>query len=255
MLPYSTWARPAPFATTFTVGRGLTVPFRAALEAVRSVPYEYGGTPMFNLLVLGSMAASLLVAPAAGAAPELDTTPSSGVTFSVVTVNGSGCPAGTARVRTSADNTSFTVTYDDYVAEDGARTDPTDFRRNCQINLLVSIPQGFTYAVARAEYRGHAKLAAGARAQQNAYYYFTGTSPTAETNFAINGPYNGSWKNVDEVEAAALVSAPCGAKTNLNINTDLVVRAGSAESSRNWISMDKAHGDVDTIYHVSWKHC
>lgn len=209
---------------------------------------------MFSLLTLGSMALSLLVAPVAEAAPAHDAAPSSGVTFSVATVNGSGCPAGTARVRTSPDNTSFTVRYDHYVAEDGARTDPNDFRKNCQINLAVSIPQGFTFAIASVEYRGHAKLAAGARAQQNAYYYFTGTSPTAETNYSINGPYNGRWKNVDEV--AALSYAPCGAKINLNINSDLVVRAnGASESSRNWISMDRTNGDVDTIYHVSWKHC
>jgi hypothetical protein len=210
---------------------------------------------MFNLLVIGSMAASLLVTPVAEPATDVDAPPASGVTFSVVTVNGSGCPAGTARVRTSADNTSFTVSYDDYLAEDGARTDPTDFRKNCQINLLVSIPQGFTYAIAKAEYRGHAKLAAGARAEQNAYYYFTGTSPTAETNYPINGPYNGSWKNVDAAEVAALVYSPCGVKTNLNINSELRVRAGSAESTRSWISMDKAHGDVDNVYHVSWKRC
>lgn len=208
---------------------------------------------MFNLLALAGLAASLLAAPAAAPAMS-DTAPPSGITFSVVTVNGSGCPAGTARVHTAADGTSFTVVYSDFVASAGGPVDTTEFRKNCQINLQVDIPQGFTYAIAEAEYRGHARLYSGATAEQNAYYYFTGTSPTTETNYVLNGPYNGRWKNADKAEVAALIYAPCGVRTNLNINTDLRVRAGTAEV-RNWISMDRAHGDVENIYHLSWKQC
>jgi hypothetical protein len=210
---------------------------------------------VFKLLAATGLAASLLVSSAAAPASASAVPPPEGITFSVVTVNGSGCPAGTARVRTSPDGTAFTITYSDFVAQDGAQADATDFRKNCQINLQVNIPQGFTYAIAEAEYRGHARLYAGASAVQSAYYYFTGTSPTAETNYSIAGPYAGRWKNVDTAEIAELVYAPCGVQTNLNINTDLRVRAGTAEAARNWISMDRAHGEVDNIYHLSWKQC
>lgn len=207
---------------------------------------------MFNLLAAAGMAASLLVAPAAPAAPEAAPAPE-GITFSVVTINGSGCPAGTARVRTAPDGSSFSVLYSDFVAEDGGQAGATEFRKNCQLNLLVSIPQGFSYAIAEVEYRGHARLHAGASATQSAYYYFTGQSATAETNYSINGPYSGRWSNSDAAEVA--VYSPCAEQTNFNINADLRVRAGSAEASRNWISMDRAHGEVENIYHLSWKRC
>jgi hypothetical protein len=220
----------------------------------RFLPHEKGGTIVFNLLAITSMAASLLIAPTAAPA-AVEAPPPSGITFSVVTVNGSGCPAGSARVYTSPDGTAFTVAYSDFVAEDGGSSGNTDFRKNCQINLQVNIPQGFTYAIAEAEYRGHAKLYSGATAEQNAYYYFTGQSPTTETNYSISGPYNGRWRNADRAEVAELVYSPCGQQTNFNINADLRVRAGSAEGAKNWISMDKAHGDVETIYHLSWKNC
>lgn len=210
---------------------------------------------MFKLLAATGLAASLLVTSVAAPASASTVPPPEGITFSVVTVNGSGCPAGTARVRTAPDGTSFTVTYSNFVAQDGAHADPVDIRKNCQINLLVNIPQGFTYAIAEAEYRGHARLHTGASAVQSAYYYFTGTSPTGETNYSIAGPYNGRWKNTDTAEVAKLVYAPCGEQVNLNINTDLRVRAGSAEGARNWISMDLAHGEVDNIYHLSWMKC
>jgi Domain of unknown function (DUF4360) len=208
---------------------------------------------VFNLLAVAGLTASLLVAPAAAPATT-EATPPQGITFSVVTVNGSGCPAGTARVHTAADGTSFTVAYSDFVAEAGGSAGNTEFRKNCQINLQVNIPQGFTYAIAEAEYRGHARLQSGATAEQNAYYYFTGSSPTAETNYVLNGPYNGRWKNADRAEVAALIYSPCGVRTNLNINTDLRVRAGTT-GSRDWISMDRTHGDVENIYHLSWKQC
>ncbi|MCA2213297.1 DUF4360 domain-containing protein [Jidongwangia harbinensis] len=217
----------------------------------RFLPHELGGTIVFNLLAAAGMAASLLVAPAAPAAPEAPTP--EGITFSVVTVNGSGCPAGSTRVRTSPDGTSFSVLYSDFVAEDGAHAGATEFRKNCQLNLLVSIPQGFSYAIAQVDYRGHARLYSGASATQSAYYYFTGQSATAETNYSLSGPYSGRWTNSDAAEVA--VYSPCAEQTNFNINADLRVRAGSAEASRNWISMDRAHGEVENIYHLSWKRC
>ena len=208
---------------------------------------------MLNLLAIGSMAASLLVLPVEATAAQLDPPPAEDVTVSVVTVNGSGCPAGTASVKMNADKTAFTVTYSDYVAEDGGAALATEFRKNCQINVLVNIPQGFTYAIAQAEYRGYAKLSTGATAQQNAYYYIAGTSPTATVSHVINGPYSGKWSHSDVADAAALVYAPCGVQTNVNINTELRVR--TTGTTLNWISMDKAHGEVDTVYHVSWKRC
>ena len=54
--------------------------------------------------------------------------------------------------------------------------EPTDFRKNCQLNLRVNVPQGFTYGIAQADYRGFAHLERGAYAIQKANYYFQGMS-------------------------------------------------------------------------------
>src|SRR3954453_14078820 len=82
--------------------------------------------------------------------------PAGHITVDVVTVNGSGCPQGTATVTEKSDNTGFIVKYRDYVAEAGAGAGATDFRKNCQLSLLVHVPQGFTYAIAEADYAGNA---------------------------------------------------------------------------------------------------
>jgi len=111
---------------------------------------------MLNVVMaLGSVVASLF-APAAFAPSAFPTTPPppDRIVIDVVTVNGSGCPAGTAAVAVAEDNTAFTVTYSDYLAQVGVGAKPTDFRKNCQLSLRVHVPQGFTYAIAQADYRG-----------------------------------------------------------------------------------------------------
>src|SRR5689334_5226828 len=90
------------------------------------------------------------------------------IVIDVATVNGTGCPAGTAAVAVSHDNTAFTVTYSQYTAKVGVGAGPTDFRMNCQLNLKVHVPQGFTYGIASADYRGFASLAKGATSLERA---------------------------------------------------------------------------------------
>ena len=169
--------------------------------------------------------------------------------------NGSGCPSGTAAVATATDNTAFTVTYSDYIAQVGQGANPTDLRKNCQLSLRVHIPSGFTYAIAQADYRGFAHLARGAEAKQQASYYIQGTSPTRRSSGRIDGPYSDNWQFTDRTEMAELVYAPCGEERNLNINTELRVNAGSSGGASSFVTMDSTDGSASTEYHFSWKRC
>jgi hypothetical protein len=180
------------------------------------------------------------------------------ITLDIKTINGSGCPAGTADATATVanDNSSFTVTYNNFAAKAGADTTATDQRKNCQINVLVHVPQGFTYAVAEADYSGFAHLAAGASALEQANYYFTGTSATARVPHSLAGPFDGQWQTKDVADVASLVYAPCGVDRNLNINAELRAYAGTSDgSSTSFIEMDTTHASVTTVYQFSWKQC
>jgi len=179
------------------------------------------------------------------------------IVVEVVTVNGSGCRPGTAAVATAPDNTAFTVTYSDYLAQVGVGSKPTDMRKNCQLNLLVHVPQGFTYAIAKVEYRGFAHLQRGAYARQGANYYFAGDSATARSPHVIRGPFSDDWQVNDARPVTELVWAPCGAWRNLNVNTDLRVYAGTSNpnTTTSFIAMDSTDGSIKTIYHFAWKRC
>jgi hypothetical protein len=198
----------------------------------------------------------LVIVSALGTFAHADPPPSGRITVELVTVNGSGCPAGTA-VQSSADNTSFFVSYSDYLAAAGVGADPTEFRKNCQLNVLVHVPQGFSFAIAEADFNGFASLAAGASAIERAQYYFAGQSPTAVVTHSFTGPLEDDWHTVDSTDVATLVFSPCGVSRNLNINTELRVSNGTSNPSdvTNWIAMDAMHASVQNIFHFAWKRC
>jgi hypothetical protein len=213
----------------------------------------------FCALMLGVVATTLLAAPAS-ATGFMDLPvppPTDRIVIDVVTVNGSGCPAGTAAVAVSPDNTAFTVTYSNFMALVGVGALTTDWRKNCQLNIVVHVPSGFTYAISKVDYRGFASIATGASAIQRANYYFQGQSQTAYASHTFAGPLGDDWQTSDEVSLAALVWSPCGALRNLNINTELRTMAGTSDTTKttSFISMDSTDGALNTIYHFDWQHC
>jgi hypothetical protein len=182
--------------------------------------------------------------------------PNDHIVIEVVTVNGTGCPRGSADVAMTPDNTAFTVTYSAYTAQVGVGAAPTDMRKNCQINLIVHVPQGFTYAIAQADYRGFASIVNGASASERANYYFAGQSATAFVSHPI-GALQDDWQFTDFTDIASLIFAPCGALRNLNINTELRVSAGTSDPKKttSFVQMDSTDGSIKTVYHFHWLTC
>jgi len=210
--------------------------------------------------VLLALATSLLTAAPASADKSVwlpSPPPADRIVIDVVTVNGSGCPAGTAAVAVSLDNEAFTVTYSAYLAQVGVGALPTDFRKNCQISLVVHVPQGFTYAIAQADYRGFASIATGANFAERANYYFQGQTPTTYMTHTWNGAFVDDWQSTDTTDLASLVYAPCGALRNFNINTELRVNAGTSDTKKttSFASMDSTDGSITTTYHFHWATC
>jgi hypothetical protein len=193
---------------------------------------------------------AVLPAPTASAASDVPDF----VTIDVVTVNGSGCPAGTAAVASADDRTAFTVTYSQYLAQAGQGSAPTDFRKNCQLNIRVSYPQGFTFGIAQADYRGFAYLQSGASAMEKGSYYFQGTSDGTSRTHNFAGPKSDNWQATDRATVSEIIYAPCGEVRHLNINTELRVNAGSSKAA-SFMTMDSTDSSVSTKYQFSWKRC
>jgi len=191
---------------------------------------------------------------------QADETPPPGViTLDLKTVNGSGCPDATGAVAAMApDKTALTVTYrsHQYVARVGVGAGPTDRRVNCQLSILVRA-QGFTYAIAKADYPGYAHLAKGAWGIEQASYYFQGSRGTVYRKHRIDGPKDSNFAFTDKTAVGALVWAPCGALRNFDVNTELRVNAGSSDPSKtsSFLRMGSTDGRIKTIFNLSWKRC
>lgn len=218
---------------------------------MRSIRRAIFAVPLTALCTL----AFLTVPPTATAnSDSYSVVPDERVTLDVLTVNGSGCPAGTASVYPQADNTGFSIAYTDYVASANGSAAPTDFRKNCQIAVRVHTPQGFTFAVSRTDFRGYARLSSSASALQRATYYFQGQPDSQVRDHTVSGPLYGRWHTSDVIADASLVHSACGVDQVLNINTELRVDEGTSASPQ-WISMTRTSTDVATLVHFSWKRC
>jgi len=215
---------------------------------------------MFGALAMGGAIASIVASTLAGPSaisPVLDHPPADKIVIDLVTVNGSGCPEGTAAVAVSPDNTAFTVTYSAYLAQVGVGALPTDWRKNCQLNLIVHVPAGFTYAIASTDYRGFASLQNGASGVEKAGYYFQGSPVTNYATHTFAGNYADDWSATDVNQVAELVWAPCGALRNFNINTELRVNAGTSnvKTATSFMTMDSTDTAFATTYHFAWQQC
>lgn len=208
---------------------------------------------MLSAVVAAVMALSSVVTPHSWNTPP----PPDKIVIDVVNANGTGCPTGTSAVAVSEDNTAFTVTYSVYTALVGVGAGPLDGRKNCQIGLRVHVPQGFTYGIAQADYRGFAHLERGATGLERANYYFQGNSPTAYVQHPLAGPFEDDWHFTDSTEVGAIVFKPCGEERNLNINTELRAAAGTSDPKKttSFVTMDSTDGSITTTYHFAWLSC
>ncbi|WP_341720081.1 DUF4360 domain-containing protein [Micromonospora sp. FIMYZ51] len=205
-------------------------------------------------VVLALLAPSLTAGAPASASPIMNNPPPDQVVIDLVAMAGSGCRPGTADVAVSPDNKAFTTIYSDYLVQAGPGISVTEGRRNCQLNVLVHVPNGYTFAIVKVDYRGYGLLNRGAVANQLANYYFQGMTQTTTTNHRIAAPLDDNWLITDEVPIASAVWHPCGEVRNLNINTELRLSRGTSTGT-SFLTMDSTDGSITTMYHLAWAAC
>ncbi|MFI0405138.1 DUF4360 domain-containing protein [Actinomadura sp. 3N508] len=195
---------------------------------------------------LGVVVAALpVLAPLPASAAQPRDTP----TIEIATVNGSGCRRETVTVTPGPGG--FTVHYRDYSAKIGGDALPTDFRKNCQLNLRIIPPEGVTYAVTYVDHYGSAQLAPDATAAFRASHYYAGL-PARHSGFSsLKGPYSGEWLVFKEFDPREFIYVPCGEDRNLTLNTELRLTA-SARTKTSTIDMNSDRGST---YLFAWRTC
>jgi hypothetical protein len=176
-------------------------------------------------------AAAALLLTSAAAAPGT-TSPPAPLSVSVVSINGSGCPQGTASVSVSSDTPALEIRYSAFNAAAGPGTSPTGSRKNCQIILGIRPPAGFTYAVSGVSDRGYADLERGATALVQSTYDVQGSPEQTVIPHRFTGPLHDEWTAVDRSDGTSAQFAPCGALRYLNIDTEVRTSLTSTDHRR-----------------------
>lgn len=166
---------------------------------------------------------------------------------------GSGCPAGTVAANVSSDASAFDLLFDSFVAEAGPGVPLMESRKLCTINLDLSIPQGWSYAVSSVQTRGFANLESGTSATQMNRYYFQGSASTATFRSTMNGPLTRDYVFTDQLSASNQVWSPCGASRALNLAVEARVQAPSGR--RALLTVNEVDGGYSRRYFLAFKRC
>lgn len=175
------------------------------------------------------------------------------LTIGEVGYGGNGCPAGSASVNLSPDATSVSILFDQYVVESGGSTGKSLDRKSCNLTLPVNVPQGYSVAIFKVDYRGYNAVPPGGSARFSSEYFWAGArGPRIDRIF--RGPINDSFTLTDQLLATTLVWTPCGQSVNLRVNTSMQNQSNSRREQA--LSMvDSADVSSGLIYHLQWRRC
>ncbi|WP_413289022.1 DUF4360 domain-containing protein [Bdellovibrio sp. HCB337] len=191
-----------------------------------------------------------------------------GVQIQQIQARGNGCPDGSYAATIAPDGQSFSLLFDQYIAESTPQM--TLDRKTCQMRIDFAVPTGWQYAVISADYRGFASVEAGAVATHQALYSFDGSKPPNERpgfqdgssysfkNQNFNGPFQDNYFIRNQIDPRIAPWSPCAARTqSLFVSTFLTARAVNWRlPAASIITLDTVDGQVQSQkYGLVWRKC
>lgn len=173
---------------------------------------------------------------------------------------GNGCPQGTMQALFAPDYLSFTLLFDQFVAETG--TADNQRRRdvmNCDTSISLQIPEGMQMEISRVDFRGFVGLPERSRAVLNSVFSF-GRGERMNMRFNFEGPVMDNYEiSSDTLNAGGNRTpenglSPCGGPAVLRIMNSLKVTS-PAKGQQASLTIDSIDGSSNAVYYVNWKAC
>lgn len=166
---------------------------------------------------------------------------------------GTGCPQGSVSAVLSPDQKSLSILFDSYQAQAGGDTRLRIDRKNCSVAIPVHVPHGYSISVYKVDYRGYTFVPSGGMARFNVEYFFAGyLGPRGSRTFM--GPVNGDYLISNDVGVSAMVWSPCGADTNMRINTSMLAQTNS-RYEQTLATVDSTDVRSSIVYRLAWRQC
>jgi hypothetical protein len=175
------------------------------------------------------------------------------LTIGQVGYGGPGCPNGSASVILSPDATAVSILFDQYSVESGGSSGKRLDRKSCNLTIPVNVPQGYSVAIFKVDYRGYNAVPPGGSARFSAEYFWAGQrGPRIDRVF--RGPINDSFTLTDQLMATTLVWTPCGDSVSLRVNTAMQNQSNS-RNEQALSQVDSADISSGLVYHLQWRRC
>jgi len=172
-----------------------------------------------------------------------------------VRYHGSGCPAGSVTVGFSVDHQAATVTYSAYSASAGPGIDASEHHKRCNLDFLVHVPQGKSFAVSTINYRGFVHLESAMTAVLKTRVGLKGSKYQDRDVQRFAGPVDQDYLMHDEAGFATLVWSPCGGLRTLDVDSAIAVDNAQNPTGTALLTVDLLDHEVAQTYHLAWKTC
>jgi hypothetical protein len=171
---------------------------------------------------------------------------------------GNGCPQGTMRTVFAPDGLSFSLLFDQFVAE---VSDPMAASRDvmaCDALIPMQIPAGMQMRITSVDLRGFAALPARAKGTLLSVYNFRGRGGDGNRmnlRYGFEGPMTENYElSSDVLSPGETESSPCGGSFNLRIANQLRVKTPKKGEMAS-ITLDSIDGAAEAVYFVAWQAC
>lgn len=166
-----------------------------------------------------------------------------------VKTRGSGCHNKTVMVAMSPDGSEVTIMFEDYYVEtDKGVVDSA----NCNIDIPVQVPAGWTVGLAGIDYRGMAVIPDGGEGEFSRQYFFAGT--TGENQVTTFGPGTLEFFSFEDEFPMEIRSRPNESVVMAKIHTQLRVKKDHPSIEENpMVAMYTADGSHEITLHLDWK--
>jgi hypothetical protein len=215
--------------------------------------------------LIGKLAGSLILSVAALLRLAVPASAADPVVVQSMTHEGSGCPPGSVSSDIALDGSAFTVLFDSYVAEVGPGVPASGRTRDCDVDMVLKAPLGWSWAIAGIEHRGFASLPSGVSATLKSSFLFNRQradqrqAPPLEIH--LIGPMQDDYIVSSDTPPLQIEWSKCGGLSHLHINTSLKVNAASS-AGPGLVTVDSLEGHLTQLegstlcgYRLVWRRC
>jgi len=170
-----------------------------------------------------------------------------------VTWAGTGCPPGSVVHDIGEDASVVSLSFSEYVAGTGTGMKATDARKNCNVRMTMSYPEGWSYTVASTILRGWAQIPKDCSANLGATYFFSGEKDDAFCQSTFKGPLAENYKHSAEVDT--LVWSKCGKKDKEGPMFNVNSQASVSCKKDALLGVDTQDTKFEMKMLLQWKKC